>query len=334
MLYELVKPYSSVSTIGMCKNAGKTTVLNSLIGACQAHGECIGLTSIGRDGERSDVVTSTKKPEIYAFSGTVIATAEEALPLGDISREILLTTGMPTPMGEVVIVRAHSDGFVQLAGPSMTAQLRALKAQMSGFGLNRVFIDGALSRKSLAMPSVSDAAILCTGASYSQDMRRTVADTAHAAALMRLPGTVRGDVPTEPEGKFTVLSADKSYAFENAADAADGFRNEKAEALFVKGGVTDPMLEALFSAGRALEGAELICEDGSRLLVSSKNYEKLLRVGARVTVQTVTKLLAVTVNPFSAFGNHYDRERFFAAMRSALPEEIPVFDVKKENQDA
>ena len=30
-LYELVAPYDSVSLIGMCKNAGKTTTLNQLI---------------------------------------------------------------------------------------------------------------------------------------------------------------------------------------------------------------------------------------------------------------------------------------------------------------
>ena len=76
MLYELIKPYSSIATIGMCKNAGKTTVLNSLIEECFAHGETPALTSIGRDGERSDVVTSTKKPEIFVYDGTIIATAE------------------------------------------------------------------------------------------------------------------------------------------------------------------------------------------------------------------------------------------------------------------
>ena len=76
MLYELIKPYSSVSLIGMCKNAGKTTVLNRLIKDCRRMDESIALTSIGRDGERSDLVTNTKKPEIFVYDGTIIATAE------------------------------------------------------------------------------------------------------------------------------------------------------------------------------------------------------------------------------------------------------------------
>ncbi len=335
MLYGLIKPHRSVSTVGMCKNAGKTTVLNSLIADCAAAGETIGLTSIGRDGERSDVVTGTKKPEIYIFDGTVIATAEEALPLGDVSREVLDTTGMPTPMGEVVIIRAKSDGFIQLAGPSMTAQLRVLKEKMLGFGAERVFIDGALSRKSLAMPAVSDAAILSTGASYSRDIAKTCADTAHAAALMLLPQTKIGDLTArQTAAKFTVLTDSDAFGCETAADAADRIRSEKAKTLLIRGGVTDANLEALFAAGRALSGLEAVCEDGSRLLVSEKNYAKFLRAGAGFTVLQSTKLLAVTVNPFSAYGAHYDKERFLEAVRRAIPEEVPVLDVKKEIPDA
>ncbi len=334
MLYDLIKPHSSVSTVGMCKNAGKTTVLNRLIADCAAAGETIGLTSIGRDGERSDVVTGTKKPEIYVFDGTIIATAEEALPLGDISREILETTGMPTPMGEVAVVRAKSDGFIQLAGPSMTAQLRILKAKMAGFGAERVFIDGALSRKSLAMPAVSDAAILSTGASYSRDIEKTVRDTAHAAALMLLPKTERADLSRRTAAKFTVLTDSDAFGCETAADAADRIRSEKAKLLIIRGGVTDANLEALFSAGKALSGLEAVAEDGSRILVSEKNYSKFLRAGAAFTVLESTKLLAVTVNPFSAYGAHYDKERFLDAVRRAIPGEVPVLDVMKEESYA
>ena len=330
MLYELIKSYSSVSVIGMCKNAGKTTVLNRLIADCAAAGDTLGLTSIGRDGERSDVVTGTKKPEIYIYSGTVAATAADALPLGDVSTEILDTSGMPTPMGEIVYVRACSDGLIQLAGPSMTAQLRVIRDRMLGFGADRVIIDGALSRKSLAVPSLSDAAILCTGASYSRDMAKTVSDTVHAAALMGLDATERGDIPDDT-AKFTVFAGGSVNCFDTAEDAADVLRTKGAEAVLIRGGVTDKAAEAFFAAGHALRGVEFIAEDGSRLLIAPKNYDKLLRVGARITVLKKTRLVAVTVNPFSVYGEHYDSARFLDEVRRALPEELPVMDVKSEN---
>ena len=47
MLYELIEGTKTLSVIGMCKNAGKTTVLNSLIGECEEHGDVLGLTSSG-----------------------------------------------------------------------------------------------------------------------------------------------------------------------------------------------------------------------------------------------------------------------------------------------
>lgn len=331
MLYELIQPYTSVSTVGMCKNAGKTTVLNELIRLCAEHGETVALTSVGRDGERSDLVTGTKKPEIFVYSGTLIATAADCLDLGDVSREILWTSGMPTPMGEVVLARAWSDGLVQLAGPSMTAQLRVIREKMLELGAGRVFIDGALSRKSLAMPAVSDAAILSTGASYSRDMKKTVNDTAHSAALMSLERTEREDVPEDAEQKFTVLCGSKAQCFELAEDAADALRRAEKAAVLIRGGVTDRAAEAFFSAGRALSGTEFIAEDGSRLLLSAGNYEKLLRAGSRFTVLKTTRLLAVTVNPFSAYGTHYDTDAFLDAMRRAVPAGVPVLNVKTKD---
>ena len=60
-LYELVAPYDSVSLIGMCKNAGKTTTLNQLIAELKRNGVSFGATSVGRDGESTDLVTNTVK---------------------------------------------------------------------------------------------------------------------------------------------------------------------------------------------------------------------------------------------------------------------------------
>ena len=54
----------------------------------------------------------------------------------------------------------------------------------------------------------------------------------------------------------------------------------------------------------------------------------MLRAGARVTVLDETRLAAVTVNPFSAYGEHYDKNAFFDAVRSAIPAEIPVVNVR------
>lgn len=66
MLKEYIQSVRSLSIIGMCKNAGKTTVLNKLIAELNESRVRLGLTSIGRDGESTDLVTRTAKPA-YTF---------------------------------------------------------------------------------------------------------------------------------------------------------------------------------------------------------------------------------------------------------------------------
>ena len=99
----------TMSIVGMCKNAGKTTMLNWLLTAGHLRGT-LGLTSIGRDGESTDVVTGTEKPGIFVREGTLIATAKDMLRLGDVTKEILMTTGIPTPLGGALYHHAAAVG--------------------------------------------------------------------------------------------------------------------------------------------------------------------------------------------------------------------------------
>ena len=62
MKEQLLRQLHSVKTmsiVGMCKNAGKTTMLNWLLEQGKLQG-VLGLTSIGRDGESTDIVTGTE----------------------------------------------------------------------------------------------------------------------------------------------------------------------------------------------------------------------------------------------------------------------------------
>lgn len=185
-LLEILNSVKTMSIVGMCKNAGKTTMLNWMLHHDRLQGT-LGLTSIGRDGESTDVVTGTEKPGIFVREGTLIATARDMLRLGDVTTEILETTGIPTPLGEVVILRARSAGNVQLAGPSITSQLREVSRMFFDLGADKSIIDGALGRKSLGARAVAEGVVLCTGASYHMSMEKVVADTANIYRIMNLP---------------------------------------------------------------------------------------------------------------------------------------------------
>ena len=305
-LIESICRTRTLSIVGMCKNAGKTTVLNWLLG--QSRGRVLGLTSIGRDGESTDVVTGTEKPGIFLSEGTLFATAKDMLPLCDVTQEILDTTGIPTPLGEVVLVRARSAGSVQLAGPSITAQLKIVSDLFFSLGAEQTIIDGALGRKSLGARTVAERVILCTGASYDMRMEKVVADTANIFRIMNLKKA--GTVPAE---------SDRPLAETLKAHG---------EAL-IPGALTDASVVPLLKSG-VMRNVRLVVKDPSKVLLTPDTLDKLpLR---NVALETVEKaeVLCVTVNPVSAYGWKFDADAFMKAMSKAV--DVPVINVKEALQ--
>ena len=142
LLAPLVGDAPTITIIGLCKNAGKTTAMCRLIE--ELSGEVLAMTSVGRDGERTDVVTGTEKPEIWVPEGTLFATARGMLPLCDTTLQVEGVTDVMTPLGAVGIFRALSDGFIQLAGPSAVNQLAPLSHTFRAMGARRVLIDLSL----------------------------------------------------------------------------------------------------------------------------------------------------------------------------------------------
>lgn len=304
-LIQQLQSVRSMSIVGMCKNAGKTTMLNWLL-AHSGRGRVLGLTSIGRDGESTDVVTGTEKPSIFVPAGTLIATARDMLWLGDVTKEILVSTGIPTPLGEVIIMRARSDGYVQLAGPSITTQLKSVSQTFFDLGAEQSIIDGALGRKSLGARQVAEGIVLCTGASYHMRMEKVIADTVSIYRIMNLPKAQT--VPAAPEGTL------------------EQCLKEQGEAL-VTGALTDSMVLPLLRAG-VLRKNRLVVADPSKVLLSPDTLDKMQLREVRLETAEAARTLCITVNPVSAYGWKFDRDEFRARLQEAV--DVPVINVKEE----
>lgn len=304
-LIQQLQSVRSMSIVGMCKNAGKTTMLNWLL-AHSGRGRVLGLTSIGRDGESTDVVTGTEKPSIFVPAGTLIATAKDMLWLGDVTKEILVSTGIPTPLGEVIIMRARSDGYVQLAGPSITTQLKSVSQTFFDLGAEQSIIDGALGRKSLGARQVAEGIVLCTGASYHMRMEKVIADTVSIYRIMNLPKAQT--VPAAPEGTL------------------EQCLKEQGEAL-VTGALTDSMVLPLLRAG-VLRKKRLVVADPSKVLLSPDTLDKMQLREVRLETAEAARTLCITVNPVSAYGWKFDKDEFRARLQEAV--DVPVINVKEE----
>ncbi|MDR2167345.1 MAG: hypothetical protein LBE35_05790 [Clostridiales bacterium] len=290
-LVELLESYKSIAIIGLGKNVGKTTVLNYLIREFHARRFALALTSIGRDGEEIDVVTLKEKPRIFAPKNTIIITTEGLLALSQVKYETLLKTDFFTPMGPCAVLRTSSSGLVQLGGPSIVAHMAEILAKIEGFGVDKILIDGAVGRKSLA--GLGQAAVLCTGAAIGGNMDDVIAQTRHASEMLTLP----------------------------KAPATGG-------CVSLNGAVSDRRILELINSGANLKDKLIVAENPTKIFISPSTYAKLKIKGASLAVKTPLNLVAITTNPTTPTGANFNPAEFLAKMREAL--KIPVFNILKE----
>ncbi len=285
----LVK-HKSVSIIGMDKNCGKTVVLNYILDKLKQKDIKVALTSIGVDGEKRDIVTLTAKPEICIGKNTLFATAAGLYPERRLTSEIIELAGVDTPLGEVVIARALSDGRVLLGGPSSTPSLISVIDSLYRLGAELVLVDGALSRRSPGSPTATDATILCTGAAYSLNLDKLVRDTKHSVDMMRLP-----------------IFSSAEYEGKNI--------------ITLEGMLTDRMIEGYDMATKPI----VVVKDFTRIFISAQSYRRFTALGGLLRVQKRSNLLAVCFNPYSPSGYWLNSEVAVAKLSSELG--VEVYDV-------
>lgn len=337
-LNRLVERHRCIAIVGMEKNAGKTTVLNHLLEHCR--GRSVAITSIGYDGEETDQVTGTAKPRIYVEKGTLIATAAALLARCDITRELLKFTGLSTSMGEVIIVRARSDGFVQIAGPAITAQMEKLLQMFRAFHPEKIFIDGAAARKSSAAISTADACLLATGAAVSADVAEVVENTAFSAALLNLPvckdpGVMslfahlpESSASDDRETGQCYAFTDKFIDIGSSLDDATALRAAQIDdlkMLVFKGAFPAGFARRFLEKTRLMPGLRLVARDGTRFLLNAPQFKEFLRRGAVFEVGRFANLLAITVNPVSPAGFILDSKQLKQKLQ--LETGLPVYDV-------
>lgn len=329
LIAPLVGDASPVTVIGLCKNAGKTTAMRRLM--AELGEERLALTSVGRDGERTDLVTGTEKPDLYLKQGDLFATARGMITLCDATLEVVDLTDVMTPLGPVAIFRTLSDGYVQLAGPSAAGQLRPLTARFMELGAQRVLIDGAAGRKSLAGAGVEGVALLCTGASLDRDMDLVVAETAHTCWLFARKVPEQAGLRAALEGvedRFALFELDGS-PLELPLDENGSPKWNKLPrrplAVWAAGGITDPLLKTLARRGAP---TTLVTEDATHVLAGRSALDLFLRSGGQLTVRRELTIAAVAANPWSAYGWHFEPDKFISTLRQAI--DLPVVNVKED----
>lgn len=333
-LIEEVSSYKSVAVVGMEKNTGKTECMNYVLRGCSRIGHPVGVTSIGIDGESCDQVTRTAKPEITLAAGTFFSTSEKFYHARRLISDIQGLTEWQTALGRLVTARAITTGKVILSGPVTTGLLRATISEMQRLGARTVLVDGALSRKSLASPAITDAMILATGAALSTNLQELVRQTRFVYDLLHLPVadlSCAAQLASIEQGIWAISEDDTPVDLEIPSALLLQQQKERlyqyGGRLFVSGAVSDKLLDTLRMQPEIFH-TELIIKDFTRVFATPQAVRAYLQKGGRMTVLRQPKLLAISINPWSPSGYTLHSDK----LREALTEvvSVPVVDVRQQ----
>ena len=331
--------FSLLTFIGAAQGSGKTTALQAFL---DAHaGEVPGVTSIGIDGAALNGAAERSRAVLEIPRGAIVATASGCIAHGDITREILDDTGIHTPLGEVLIVKARSAGWIELAGPSVIADLAHVCRRLEIHGARRILVDGAQGRLSLAAPTAGGASVFTVRQEPTRSVEACVGDACRVLERLMLPCAPAGileqicrkrSLPETP--KMLVIDADpgKSIAYKSIdihPGLLDAIGNDTM-GIWLRGAVMNEFVDRLLGGSPAARrsawtGLALIIEDGTRLFLDERRRERLRSAGIDLRVEQTVPVIAVAVNPEPGRSGTALPPALLEAMAAAIP--LPLMDV-------
>ncbi|MEU1587132.1 hypothetical protein [Micromonospora sp. NPDC005710] len=329
-LADLVAEAQRVAVIGLAKNTGKTRTLVALLAELHRRDRTVGLTSVGRDGEATDVVDPRiTKPRIPLPPGGLVATAEPLLRAAGLPYEVVSRTGYSTPLGRTMIARLPAGGAVEVAGPSSNQGTAEVTAAMRRHGADIVLVDGAINRRAASSPAVADLVLLATGAALHTEFEQVVEQTVAAVEVFALPcsgdpavydaaATMTGSVAITGSG--AVVPVDRALTLGGAgADLSRLLAGpDGAQHVVLSGALCEAFAEETRRAARGRK-VSLVVTDSSKVFLAQRTSDWYRRQNVSIEVLKPTVLAAVTVNPVMPFSHRFDS----VALRTELSARLP-----------
>ena len=307
-LVDDVLRYNSVSIVGTAKNTGKTVCLNYLLRNIPS-AISAGVTSIGVDGESTDAVTNTSKPEVFLKQGMYFNTSETHYRDRQLVSEIVGLSTISSSLGRYVTARVICDGNIKLSGPSSINDLIEWKNKAKQLPISLFLIDGAASRLSSASPYATDAFILCTGAAAYPKVETLVQQTEYIVYLSQIDEIEREEL-------------EQSQCISSFEEVKDIFPLKK-KCYTITGALTDKLVNIVLK--QESSGVTLVVKDFTKLFVSKEVYHRFIKKGCRLAVEKKAKLIAVCINPTSPYGNSMISSNVRKLL--SLKVNVPVIDI-------
>ena len=328
---ENIRNYRSLSIVGLEKNTGKTVCLNYILKRLHEIGVSTAVTSIGVDGEQVDSVYATAKPEIILYEGMQFITSQRHYLQRRLVSKIINVDERRTALGQLVTAEVLCQGKALLSGAATTGILRQQIEQFKKNNVQLSIVDGALSRLSLASPTVTEAMILATGAAVSPNLQQLVSKTKFVYRLIKLEEispALRQKISNISFGIWGIDSDGEVHDLGIKSVFLLGKGEDKlfkyGDTIFAAGAVSDRLLKYL-SAQPNISKCILIVQDFTKLFLSPEVYSDFTKRGGRLKVMQRSNLVAITLNPTSPQGYTLNSADACHTLSDALG--CPVYDV-------
>lgn len=336
-----------LSLIGLAKNTGKTTTAKYLLATLPSTKgyrlEDLALTSLGLDGEEIDLLTGLPKPRYILPSGLLIATAETCLAQAETQGarfDRLLQLPGRCALGPLFIARVLRSGPVVIAGPTLLRELSHALDCFQGYGARFQIVDGAINRLGAASRRVTDACILCTGASVGISLEDAVDRTVAALIKLSVPKTLWSwkytslqaglSVLIPAEGEVVYCYSGPTAPASKAAWLCEQKCTYSSSIFMLRQALTEELACALLVQEKALackpHEAELVVEDATKIFCPVSQMQQLEARGWHIRVAFPLRILAITVNPLGI----YPTQHLLNALEKKLSREHPpLFDIRQ-----
>ncbi len=363
-LYGVLKKRKNnmIAFVGMAKNTGKTTALNQAVKEISKAGKNLGILSYGRDGEEFDAITRKQKPSIKIPPDSYFVTA--ASRVVDKSELLQFVTGLQidSPVGEINLYKSRNDLLqpleIELIGVNRTSDLERVKKlilQKCDF----VLVDGALDRRSSALPELTKGVILSTGAVLGRNVKHIVEKTRNVLQVFNLPGLsaaylnnffrkvlqgsrkdLRGFFYWGEREKIIKLTADTSFDLTDKLkeiiqkeEIKEKMLSQEQVYLVLAGAFTSGMGD-FFMEHKDYHNFNLIVKDPTRVFIDAGEIQKLKqRKNISIKMLSTMNLLALTVNPHNPVGRDIASDKIIEKIKKDWPE-LPIFDVESDAYQA
>ena len=202
--------------------------------------------------------------------------------------------------------------------------------QLHSFGFDFVITDGALSRKSLASPTLSESLILTTGAALTPVLSELVKKTKFIYKLTQLE-QYQTDLKTQIENIDSGIYAIADNECIDLQIPSSLLIETNKQKLFINGNilyaagvVTNSLLNTL-RIHKEIKNIVLVAKDFTKIFVDNDVLNHYLRAGGTLKVLNKNKLIAICVNPTSPQGYRMDSRKLIETLQREV--DVPVYDL-------